>query len=288
MRLHARVSVAVVAENAGPLNAGDCAAGGDRNVLKRQRRKRLAEAAEDLVFESFNIDLAELRLAMAGDEFVKTDQRHADHAVPPNPLKPSIGLHIVPPGVGKGRDRRGTPTQVELSLAWLSGDSTSLDGDAGVAAVEQPQQCNEVRLRLDRDDASANPAENAYSIAYVCADVESQITGLKKLPVEGFHLAAAPDWAVIGNERTGDSGSAADHVSAEHPEIRIGWRIDFDPQVVPFASLLTFRIVPIGHLRLCSDTFISPIKHDETPLVGLLVWALTPSCNEDGADEWSA
>ncbi len=85
----------------------------------------------------------------------------------------------------------------------------------GVAAVEQPQQCNEVRLRLDRDDTGTNPAENTYSIAYVCADVESQITRLKKLPVEGFHLAATPDRAVIGDERTGDSGSPADQVSRQ-------------------------------------------------------------------------
>jgi hypothetical protein len=124
---------------------------------------------------------------------------------------------------------------VELSLTWLSGDSTGVDKDAGVAAVEQPQHCNEVRLRLDRDNTGTNAAENAYSIAYVSADVESKITPAKKLPVKRFHAAAPPDGTVVGNEGTGDPGSAANEVSLWHA-FRIGVGTDCAPIAHSFAA----------------------------------------------------
>jgi hypothetical protein len=101
---------------------------------------------------------------------------------------------------------------MKLSLTWYGCYSAGLDQDTGVAAVEQPQQRNEVGLRLDRDHAGANPAEDPYSIAHMCADVESQITGIKELPVERLHPPAAPNRPVVGNERTSDSGTAADQV----------------------------------------------------------------------------
>ncbi len=101
-------------------------------------------------------------------------------------------------------------------MTWLGCDSTGLDTNAGVAAVEQSQHSNEVRLRLDRDDIGTNAAENAYSIAYVSADVESKITLVKKLSVERFHPAATPDRAVVNDEGTGDPGSAANQVSLYH------------------------------------------------------------------------
>ena len=96
------MSIAVVAESADALDAGNCAVSGDWNVLKRQRRERLVEATEDLVLKSFDIDLAELRLAVAGDKFIQTDERHVDLGVPSNPLESSVGLDIVHPGIGKG------------------------------------------------------------------------------------------------------------------------------------------------------------------------------------------
>jgi len=102
---------------------------------------------------------------------------------------------------------------MKLPFAWHSGDSAGLNHEASVASVNQPQERNEVRLRLDRDHTGANPSENAYSITHVCTDVEGQITGLEELSVEGFHPATPPDRAVVGDERTGDSSSAADHVS---------------------------------------------------------------------------
>ena len=123
---------------------------------------------------------------------------------------------------------------MELSLTWLSGDSTGVDIDAGVAAVEQPQHCNEVRLRLNRNNTGTNAAENAYSIAYVSADVESKITPAKKLPVKRFHAAASPDGTVVGNEGTGDPGSAANQVALWHG-VRIGVRTDCAPIAHSFA-----------------------------------------------------
>src|SRR5688500_8620244 len=148
------------------------------------------------MLEAFDIDLAELRLAVAGDESVQTDERHVDHGVPANPLESSISLDIVHPGFSEGRDSRRPGTQMELSFAWSGCHSTGINEDILVAAVKQPQHGNEVRLRLDRDHAGTNAAEDEYSIAHMRTDVESKITGVKELPVERLQPAAAPNRAV--------------------------------------------------------------------------------------------
>src|SRR5687767_14951615 len=104
------------------------------------------------MLESFDIDFAELRLAVAGDEFVQSDERHADHGVPANPLESSISLDIVHPRVSERRNCGRAGTQMELAFARSSCDSTGLNDDVRVAVVKQPQHCNEVWLRLDCDD----------------------------------------------------------------------------------------------------------------------------------------
>jgi hypothetical protein len=65
----------------------------------------------------------------------------------------------------------------------------------------------------------ADLAENAYPIADVGTDVESQVTGLKELPVKGIHPTPAPDGAVVDDHRTSDPESASDHVSRYHKGI---------------------------------------------------------------------
>jgi len=102
---------------------------------------------------------------------------------------------------------------MEIPLAHFCRYSTGLDGDRCVAPIEQPQHRNEVRLRLNRYYTSTDPAENAYPIAHVGSNVESQIAGLKELPVERLHPVATPDRAVIGDHRTSDPESAADQGS---------------------------------------------------------------------------
>jgi hypothetical protein len=110
---------------------------------------------------------------------------------------------------------------MQPSLAWFGCDSVGLQKDTRVAAVKQPHDRNEVRLWFDRNHARANSAENPYSVAHVGADVERQITGLDKLPVERFHPATPPDWAVVGDEGTGDTGCAAYQVSLWHRQFRL-------------------------------------------------------------------
>jgi hypothetical protein len=105
---------------------------------------------------------------------------------------------------------------MELSFAWSGCDSARFDEDFLVAAVKGPQHCNEVWLRLDRDDTGTNAAEDAHSIADVRTDVESKITSLKKLPIERLHPTAAPNRAVVSDQRTGDAGSPPDQVSRWH------------------------------------------------------------------------
>src|SRR5215203_4449005 len=88
--------------------------------------------------------------------------------------------------------------------------------DVRVAAIKQPQHCNEVRLRLDCDDMGTDAAEDANSIADMCTNVESKITSPKKPPVERLHPAAAPHRDVVGDQRTADARSPPEHVSSRH------------------------------------------------------------------------
>src|SRR5512133_4400793 len=102
---------------------------------------------------------------------------------------------------------------MEIRPARFGRYATGLDGDCWVTSIEQPQHRNEVRLRLNRHHMGTDLAENAYPIAYVGTDVESQVTGLKELPVKSIHPAPAPHRAVVDDHRTSDPERAPDHVS---------------------------------------------------------------------------
>ena len=78
MSLDSGMSIAIVTESTDSLDAGDRVFRGHGNVFEGQRRNGPAEAAQHLVLESFDVDLAELRFAVPRDEFVKGDQRDAD------------------------------------------------------------------------------------------------------------------------------------------------------------------------------------------------------------------
>jgi hypothetical protein len=94
-----------------------------------------------------------------------------------------------------------------------------------VPAIQHTQYANEIWLWLYGDNASADAAENVHPVAHMRTDVECQVSGSEELLIERFEPSAAPDRAVVGNERTSDPSGPADHVD------RVMW------------------IVPICHLR---------------------------------------
>ena len=116
------------------------------------------------MLETFDVDLAELWLAVPRDELVESYQRHADDGVPSDPLESSIGLHVVHPGVGEGRDRRRTAAQMQLPspdsaatplasimTAWsrpYSSRSTRTKSGCGSIAITRAPIRRKTRTRL--------------------------------------------------------------------------------------------------------------------------------------------
>ena len=64
------MSIAIVAESTDSLDAGDRVFRRDGDVFEGQRRTGPAEAAQHLVLESLDVDLAEVRVTVPRAEFV--------------------------------------------------------------------------------------------------------------------------------------------------------------------------------------------------------------------------
>ena len=60
-----------------------------------------------------------------------------------------------------------------------------------LAAVKQPQDPHQSRLRLDRDHARAEAAEARDAVADMRADIEGEIAGMDELAIEPVHRRAA-------------------------------------------------------------------------------------------------
>ena len=101
---------------------------------------------------------------------------------------------------------------MELASTRFRGNATRVDDDCVVPAIQHTQDANEIWLWLDGNNTSADPAEDVHAVAHMRTDVESQVSGSQELLVERFEPSAAPDWPVIGSERTSDPGGPADHV----------------------------------------------------------------------------
>src|SRR5215212_9928417 len=216
MGLDPRMAIAIVAKGADSFDAVNRAFRGNGNVFEGQRRDRLAETAQHLLLETFDVYLAELRLAMPCDELVECDQGDANGGIPLNSLESPIGLDVADPGIGETRNSRRTATQMKIALPGCCRYSAGLDGDGLVTPIEQSQNGNEVGLRLNRDHTGTDPSKNAYPVAHVGPNVEGQIAWMQKLPVENCHPLATPKWAVIGDQRASDAANAADQMSPWH------------------------------------------------------------------------
>jgi len=71
-----------------------------------------------------------------------------------------------------------------------------------VGAVERADHARAVRLGLESDDASAQPAEGRDAVADVGADVEGEIAGPDKASVQPVHRRLARGIAVVDLQRT--------------------------------------------------------------------------------------
>ncbi len=164
-------------------------------------RKGSTETAQDLVLEALDVDLAELRFAVAGDQLVQGDHGHRQHRVPADPSKAGIGRHLLDPAPGEAGDGRGAGAQVQGAHPTRGRHATRLEEDAGIATVEQAEDGQQVRLRFDRDDAGAEPAEHPDAVADVRSQVEGQIAGAEELPVEPGQPTPPPERSVVDRQR---------------------------------------------------------------------------------------
>ena len=85
------------------------------------------------------------------------------------------------------RHRRIVGIDQHARPARLAPDRHRFDRDGFAAAVEQPERLDHGGLRLDRDDARAQPAERGDAIADMGADVEHQIAGPDEAAIEPVH-----------------------------------------------------------------------------------------------------
>ena len=149
-----------VAERAAPFDARMRDIALDQGELERQRLNWLPEAGQGLGLETFNVDLDEGGRAMPRDQSI--DGSSTEPAMRLDQAWPSQ------PGASAAAAMKSADTvetvglsrlTLELDDARLPSDRRRFDRDLRVAAVEQAQGSQQRRLRFDRDDPRAQPAE---------------------------------------------------------------------------------------------------------------------------------
>src|SRR5215218_9018016 len=151
---------------------------------------------------------------------------------------------------------------MQPSLSSFCGNSTGFDRDAGISAVQHSQHRNEVWLGLDGHHASADAAEDAYPISNVRTDIESQVAGLQELAVERLEPSATPNGAVIGDERTSNTGATGDHVSPPHSEAtQISLQSRSRPGGLASTSVPTRCALMSGSFTRASINLLGPPMH---------------------------
>src|SRR5712691_886476 len=177
----------------------------DRGELEGKRGNRTRESGERLRFISLDVDLDEGRRSMARDQRVERGHRHRDAIDPLLALPTRRTAGSADESVGRGAYRRVVEIEFQHQLALVAADRDRLDHHRSIAAVQQLQGFHEQRLRLDGDDARAEPPECGDAVADVRADVEHQIAGLDESCIEAIHRGVALPAAVIDAQRAQDA-----------------------------------------------------------------------------------
>src|SRR5882724_3105448 len=131
------------------------------------------------------------------DQDVKRGQRHLDRFGPGLILPAGRTIRRAHEGLGGGGDRRIVDIELERDRANLAPDRGWLDDDVAVEPIEQFERSHERRLRLDRDDARAEPAEGADAVPHVSTDVEYEVACAHELTIEAIHGGALGAIAVV-------------------------------------------------------------------------------------------
>ena len=142
---------------------------------------------------------------MACSEHVERDDRHVDGSGPRLSFPARRALSRLAERVRGGRDRWVVDVEVELGHSRAAADRDRLDRHRAIAAVKEFQRLDQRRLRLDRDDARAQAAQDGDAVAHVCADVEGEVARRHERAVETVDGRAPLAVAVINPQRTRDA-----------------------------------------------------------------------------------
>ena len=185
---------------------------GRRQVLERQRAHRPGEPGQHVHLEALDVDLAEGRLPVPGDEVVEGGNLHLDGPVPAHPGEPVVGPDRVDPR--RSTSTRRSASRVEMPSRARPAVAPTAPGTMttpSVAPEQQPQHAQAVRLRLDRDDPGPQRAPGAHPAPDVSADVEAEVAGTEELPVEPGRPAAATGYAVVDGQGPAQAPGAREH-----------------------------------------------------------------------------
>ncbi len=212
MALAGGAVVAILPQGLQPVHAGQGPVPGRRQVFEGEGGWGPGEAGEDLPLQALHVDLDEVRHAEAPDQLVQG--RHPDlpgltpaHAAKVGPLANLLG-----PGGGEGGDGGVAIAHPEGRLPRPGADRLRDQGHRRVAAVEQGQDPQQVRLGLHRDDPGAQGAPALHPIAHMGTDVEAQGVGPQEGGVEAGKPPVAQGIAVVEAQGTGQAEGAGDAV----------------------------------------------------------------------------
>src|SRR5205823_7427893 len=117
-------------------------------------------------------DLDKSRAAMPLDQRIERGQWHLDRLGPGLLLPPWRSLGRAHERVGGGGDRRIVDIEPQCDCAALTANRDGLDDDVTVAPIKELEHPDELRLRLDRNDAGAESSEGADAVTHMGTDVE--------------------------------------------------------------------------------------------------------------------
>src|SRR2546423_6299152 len=103
--------------------------------------------------------------------------------------------------VGGRGDGRIIDIELECDCAALPANRDGLDDDVEVSAVEKLERHDELRLRLDRDDARAESSEGADAVAHMGTNIEYEVACAHEFAIEAIHGGALGAIAVIDAQR---------------------------------------------------------------------------------------
>jgi len=206
----------VTTERLEPVDAGQCRIGQRREVLERKRGQRLREAAQHRELEPLDVDLHEVRPAVARDQRVQRRHRHAHAAAPAHAAEGRRGAHALRPVCRQRGDRGVARADEQLGLALGLADRHRQHRHGGVLGEEPVQHAQAVGLRFDRHDPRAQPPPDKRAVAHVRADVEGEPARRHERPVKRLQTRAPPGDAVIDPHRAEQADRPVQAVHRAH------------------------------------------------------------------------